>query len=61
MESRGAVNKWELIEQVETPLVGTNTLLLLRDCLSKARVLSPAGLPSSQGKSTHQPARLWRS
>lgn len=51
MESKGDVNKRELLEEVETPLVCTNILLLLHDFLSKAHSIQQVS--PFQGKSIH--------
>lgn len=61
MENKGDVSKWELLEEVETPLVCTNILLLLHDFLSKSHSIQQ--VPSSQGKSIQKqiPGELPRS
>lgn len=58
MESKGDVNKWELVEEVETPLVCTNILLLLHDFLSKAHSIQQ--VPSFSGK-IYPSVHFWRS
>ena len=59
-ESRGAINKRELVDEVKTHLVCVNVLLLLHDLLSKA-YSSPHNEASFSGKirpSAHFPEIL---